>query len=133
MSLKTVARRAGIKKRSPGNISRWFTIPNIALTAQSKTHVLVINVIQHSETVWAAAALTTPLATGGEAEQVFENHAHEVIGEFTTEAKVKRAGEAYAKKWLRSQRELEKCACEPMENLEDWLRKPSAKKKGKRR
>jgi len=117
MSLRTVSKRrtalhqVARMDRVPTGV--WFTIRNVGMCVVSTTHTLVINIVQTQPDQWLGAAITTPIQNE-RATDVFDDHAHEALGYFTTEEAARKKGEAYAKKWLRTQRELEKCACEPI-------------------
>jgi len=108
---RTALHQVSHLRRVPTGV--WFTIRNIGMSVVSETHTLVVNIVQTERERWLGAVITTPI-DNEHAIDVFDDHAHEVLGEFKTEAAARKKGEAYAKKWLRTQRELAKCACEPI-------------------
>lgn len=48
------------------------------------------------------------------AHRIFDNHRHDVVGEFKTVALAVAAAEKYARRWLSSRPKSERCACKPI-------------------
>lgn len=65
--------------------------------------------------LYFAGAIEVPVAVAKRGiNAVFDNHGHQVLGNFPTLRGAKKAAEAFVKRWMSSDLPIERCACEPI-------------------
>ena len=76
--------------------------------------LLVASVQLVGPSAWLVVALETP-ADAKTAEQVFDHHAHHVLGTFSTLPEALATAETFARSWLHGAPVAEACACDPIQ------------------
>jgi hypothetical protein len=61
---------------------------------------------------YAAFAVEVATAGIGSVDAVLEDHGHKMIGTWSSELAAQRGAEAFAKRWQKSRKSVEACACE---------------------
>lgn len=107
------------KKRG---LPAWKSLGAYVLPVQTKKRTLAIYVTPAYDGTFGVAAVEVPIgpeeiaaASNTQlAHRVFDDHRHDVVGEFKTVDLAVAAAEKYARRWLRSRPKSERCACKPI-------------------
>lgn len=102
----------------------WIPVASVNARITSKTTQLVVTVAGQSDSNWLVAAITTPLKTKT-TDDLFDDHAHEVIGHYVDLIDALAAGRRYMLTWAGARGV--KCKCSAIERVTAEMKGPPPK------
>ncbi len=131
--LKTIHQaEAEFEKRIEDVSTSWSTFVQLQRQIVCAGHQLMVAVTSIGDRKWMAYAVSTPTSVANNrkspievVEAIFDQHAHKVIGEFTTCHKAQREADKYAKRWVAGRVRIAKCGCKEIDLSKSTKRKRS--------